>query len=52
MAAGARLMGTIEDLAKKSATGSTVATVGKILCRPNVSNIIPEEVTFTVDIRM
>ncbi|HPF84756.1 MAG TPA: Zn-dependent hydrolase [Aminivibrio sp.] len=51
LAAGARLMGTIEDLAKKSATGSTVATVGKILCRPNVSNIIPEEVTFTVDIR-
>lgn len=51
LAAAARLMGTIEDLAKGSETGSTVGTVGKISCHPNVSNIIPGEVTFTVDIR-
>ena len=30
---------------------STVATVGKITCRPNVPNVIPGCVEFTVDIR-
>jgi len=51
LAAAARLICRVEELAKESGTGSTVGTVGKITCRPNVSNIIPGEVVFTVDIR-
>ncbi len=45
------LISRIELLAGGSGTGSTTATVGKITCFPNVSNIIPGEVRFTVDIR-
>ncbi len=51
MVGAAHLIALIETLAKGSGTESTVATVGKIQCRPNVSNIIPGEVIFTVDIR-
>lgn len=41
----------VEKAAKKLALPSTVATVGKINCHPNVINVIPEEVDFFVDIR-
>lgn len=41
----------IEHCAKHEAFDSTVATVGKIWCFPNVTNVIPGKVTFTVDIR-
>lgn len=51
MVGAAHLISLIETLAKGSGTESTVATVGKIQCRPNVSNIIPGEVIFSVDIR-
>ena len=51
MAGSAHLITLIETLAKGSGTGSTVATVGKIICKPNVPNIIPGEVSFSVDIR-
>lgn len=30
---------------------STVATVGKIFCQPNVPNVIPGKVSFTLDVR-
>lgn len=51
LVAAAHLISRIELLAGGSGTGSTTATVGKITCFPNVSNIIPGEVRFTVDIR-
>jgi allantoate deiminase len=51
MVAAAHLIASIETLARGTGTGSTVATVGKISCFPNVSNIIPGEVRFFVDIR-
>lgn len=41
----------IEKAAKAKGLGTTVATVGKIICEPNVSNIIPGKVVFYVDIR-
>lgn len=47
----ARLISHIEVLGRGSGTGSTTATVGRITCFPNVSNIIPGEVRFSVDIR-
>lgn len=39
----------IEHLARQ--TDSLVATVGQLKVQPNVSNSIPQEVTFTIDIR-
>lgn len=41
----------MEDAAKNKGLGTTVATVGKIICEPNVPNIIPGKVVFYVDIR-
>jgi allantoate deiminase len=41
----------IEHCAKEDVFDTTVATVGKIWCFPNVTNVIPGKVTFTVDIR-
>ncbi|XP_068656825.1 allantoate deiminase 2-like [Aristolochia californica] len=35
----------------ESLTGSIVCTVGEISCWPSASNVIPGEVTFTVDLR-
>ena len=51
MVAAAHLIAQVETLAKGTGTGSTVATVGRIQCFPNVSNIIPGEVRFSIDIR-
>ena len=51
LVAAAHIMAQIETLARGSGTGTTVATVGKIACFPNVSNIIPGEIRFTVEIR-
>ena len=51
LAAAAHIMTHIETLARGSGTGTTVATVGKIACFPNVSNIIPGEIRFSVEIR-
>ncbi|MGJ8725173.1 MAG: M20 family metallo-hydrolase [Roseibacillus sp.] len=39
----------IENIARQ--TDSLVATVGQVQVQPNVSNSIPQEVTFTIDIR-
>jgi hydantoinase/carbamoylase family amidase len=51
MAGAAEIITAIEETAKSGALPTTVATVGKVLCSPNVPNVIPEKVQFVVDIR-
>ena len=41
----------IQKAAKENALPTTVATVGKITCQPNMPNVIPQKVEFFVDIR-
>lgn len=41
----------VESVAKNDEEGITVATVGKLNVEPNCSNVIPEEVSFTVEVR-
>lgn len=49
--AAAEIISGIDNAVKNEANSTTVATVGKIICSPNVSNCIAGEVCFTVDIR-
>jgi allantoate deiminase len=51
MAATAQIISLVRTLAEGSGSGSAVATVGRISCSPNVPNIIPGKVTFSIDIR-
>lgn len=51
MAAAARLILSVQDIAAAQCLPDTVATVGEISCAPNMPNVIPGEVSFTVDIR-
>ena len=51
MAASAQLISAVEFIARHKALPDTVATVGRIFCEPNVPNVIPGRVEFTVDIR-
>ena len=51
MVAAAAVISGIPEIVEHEAYETTVATVGKINCLPNVINCIPGEVTFTVDIR-
>lgn len=51
MAAAAVLISEIEDIAAHQMLKSTVATVGSISCKPDMPNVIPGEVSFTIDIR-
>lgn len=51
MAGAAEIISQIRKTAKNDVLQSTVATVGKIECRPNIPNVIPQEVEFYVDIR-
>lgn len=51
MSAAAILIEGIEDIAANHVLESTVATVGSISCKPNMPNVIPGEVSFTIDIR-
>lgn len=51
MSAAALLIAEIEDIAAHQVQESTVTTVGVISCKPNMPNVIPGEVSFTVDIR-
>jgi len=51
LAAAAKIITELEDIACNRAESTTVATVGKISCEPDVSNVIPGKVTFTMDIR-
>lgn len=51
LVAAAKIIQFIEEVASHKAYSTTVATVGKISCHPNVANCIPGEVSFTLDIR-
>ncbi len=51
MAAAARLIAAVQRFGTQEAFPTTVATVGQITCSPNMPNVIPAEVSFTVDIR-
>jgi hydantoinase/carbamoylase family amidase len=51
MVAAAALIAALPDIVQRHAFATTVATVGRISCQPNVINCIPGIVTFTIDIR-
>lgn len=51
MAAASRIITFVEEAAAQKAFDTTVGTVGRIQCQPNVSNVIPGRVVFTVDAR-
>ncbi len=51
LVAASQMILTVKNIAEKECSQSTVATVGKIDCYPNVSNIIPETTSFTIDVR-
>lgn len=51
MPAAAKLIEDIEDTAANHVLDSTVATVGTVSCKPDMPNVIPGEVSFTIDIR-
>jgi len=51
MAAAAGVIAKLPEIVKQKAFPTTVATVGKIYCIPNIINCIPEKVAFTIDIR-
>jgi acetylornithine deacetylase/succinyl-diaminopimelate desuccinylase-like protein len=50
LAAAATVVVQLESLAK-SLSPQTVATVGRLNCRPNAINVIPGQVDFTIDFR-
>lgn len=51
MVSAAKLICRIQEIAAKECLPDTVATVGEIACSPNMPNVIPGQVSFTVDIR-
>ncbi|WP_432666559.1 M20 family metallo-hydrolase [Wukongibacter baidiensis] len=51
MVVAGKIISSINQVVKENGLDTTVATVGKIDCQPNVSNIIAHRVRFTVDIR-
>ncbi|MCW3991601.1 MAG: Zn-dependent hydrolase [Candidatus Bathyarchaeota archaeon] len=51
MAAAAKVIAAIERIARATGSPSTVGTVGKIICEPNVPNVIPGRVLFSLDAR-
>ncbi|MDM5228252.1 Zn-dependent hydrolase [Cytobacillus sp. NJ13] len=51
MAGAAEIISQVRKTAKYDALPTTVATVGKLECRPNIPNVIPQKVEFYVDIR-
>ena len=51
LAAAAEMMLAIEQVAKKGARSSLVATVGEIKATPGASNVIPGSVAFSLDLR-
>jgi hydantoinase/carbamoylase family amidase len=51
LAAAALCITEVERIAKEDPEGIAVATVGKISVSPNCSNVIPEKVLFTVEVR-
>ncbi|CCQ96534.1 N-carbamoyl-L-amino-acid hydrolase [[Clostridium] ultunense Esp] len=51
MVGASEIVTYLEKVAKEKGLPSTVATVGKIHCQPNMPNVISGEVDFYVDIR-
>lgn len=51
LAAAALCITEIERIAREDPDEILVATVGKVAVSPNCSNVIPEKVTFTVEVR-
>lgn len=51
MAGAATIISHIRQVAKTQALPTTAATVGKIICKPNMPNVIPRRVEFFVDVR-
>lgn len=51
LAGAASIISHIRKAAKTQALPTTVATVGKITCQPNMPNVIPQKVEFYVDVR-
>jgi allantoate deiminase len=51
MAGAAKIIAHIQKAARELAIPTTVATVGRIACQPNIPNVIPKKVEFFVDIR-
>lgn len=51
LAASAEMMLAIEEVARNGAAHNMVATVGRLSLKPGAVNVIPTEVTFTLDIR-
>lgn len=51
MVAAATIIAEVKQIVKQKAFPTTVGTVGKISCQPNIPNCIPEKVTFTLDVR-
>ncbi len=50
LVAASKIIAELPELAKRQG-GGTVATVGRLSVRPNGANVIPDQVTFTVDLR-
>ncbi len=50
LVAASKIIAQLPELAKRQG-GGTVATVGRLSVRPNGANVIPDQVTFTVDLR-
>lgn len=51
LAASAEMMLAIEEVARAGGAHQMVATVGRLTAKPGAVNVIPAEVTFTLDIR-
>ena len=51
MSAAAEIISQVDGIVTQKANTTTVGTVGKISCEPNVANIIPEKIMFSLDIR-
>lgn len=51
MAGASKVISFIQHAAKNLALPTTVATVGRIVCEPNMANVIPKKVEFFIDIR-
>jgi allantoate deiminase len=51
MSAAAEIISQVDRIVTQKANTTTVGTVGKFICEPNVANIIPGKVMFTLDVR-
>lgn len=51
MVGAAKLITALEKIVKERAFHTTVGTVGRIICFPNIPNAIPEKVSCMLDIR-